>query len=47
MKKILALAFTMIIVVQVSLAQTAYTEKRELSGFSKVSFAVSGEVRMR
>ncbi len=44
MKKIFALAIIVIFTVQASQAQTAYTEKRELSGFSEVSFGVSGEV---
>lgn len=43
MKKILILAVLMIFAVQASRAQTAYTEKRQVSGFSEVSFAVSGE----
>jgi len=44
MKKIFVLAITMIFALQASQAQTTYTEKRELSGFSEVSFGVSGEV---
>lgn len=43
MKKILILAFLSIFAAQASQAQTAYTEKRQVSGFSEVSFAVSGE----
>jgi hypothetical protein len=43
MKKILIVAVLTIFAVQASHAQTAYTEKRQVSGFSEVSFAVSGE----
>ncbi|MRR22043.1 hypothetical protein EG830_03570, partial [bacterium] len=44
MKKILILAFLSIFAAQAIQAQTAYTEKRQVKGFSEVSFAVSGEV---
>ena len=44
MKKIFALAFILMLFAQASLAQTTHTEKRELTGFNEVSFAVSGEV---
>ncbi len=43
MKKILIFSFLLIFAAQASHAQTAYTEKRQVSGFSEVSFAVSGE----
>ncbi|MCU0458344.1 MAG: DUF2807 domain-containing protein [Bacteroidales bacterium] len=44
MKKITVLAILMIFAAQASQAQTAYTEKRQVSGFDEVSFALSGEV---
>jgi hypothetical protein len=44
MKKITVLAILMIFAAQASQAQTAYTEKRQVSGFHEVSFALSGEV---
>lgn len=43
MKKILILAVLTLFAAQASQAQTAYTEKRQVSGFDEVSFAVSGE----
>lgn len=44
MKKIFASAFILILFAQVSLAQTTQSEKRDLRGFSKVAFALSGDV---
>ncbi len=44
MKRIFASAFILILFAQVSLAQTTQTEKRDLRGFNKVSFALSGDV---
>lgn len=44
MKKSLVFTALLIFAVNVSQAQTAYTEKRQVSGFDEVSFAVSGEV---
>jgi hypothetical protein len=44
MKKITVLVILMIFAVQASQAQTAYKEKRQVSGFDEVSFALAGEV---
>lgn len=44
MKKIFALTVILVFAMQVSQAQTAYTERRDVSGFSQVGFAVAGEV---
>lgn len=44
MKKLFALAVLVILAVQATQAQTAYTEKRNVSGFSEVGFGVAGEV---
>ncbi|NLE35082.1 MAG: DUF2807 domain-containing protein [Bacteroidales bacterium] len=44
MKKITVLAILMIITAQAFQAQTAYKEKRQVSGFDEVSFALAGEV---
>lgn len=44
MKKNFASAFILILFAQVSLAQTTQSEKRDLRGFSKVAFALSGDV---
>ena len=44
MKKLIALAAVLLLVVQASSAQSAYSETRDVSGFSEVSFAVAGEV---
>lgn len=44
MKKITVLAILMIFAAQASQAQTAYKEKRQVSGFDEVSFALAGEV---
>jgi len=44
MKKSFALALLLVLAVQVSQAQNTYTEKRNVSGFSEVGFAVAGEV---
>ena len=44
MKRIMTFLFLMIFAAQASFAQTTYTEKRQLSGFDEVSFALSGEV---
>ena len=44
MKKVLIFSFLTIFAAQASFAQTAYTEKRQVSGFDEVAFAVSGEV---
>ena len=42
MKKVLIFSFLTIFAAQASFAQTAYTEKRQVSGFDEVAFAVSG-----
>lgn len=47
MKRILASAIIIVFALHASMAQTAYTEKRNVSGFSAVSFAVPGEVIIR
>ncbi|MEZ5019659.1 MAG: head GIN domain-containing protein [Bacteroidales bacterium] len=44
MKKITVLAILIIFAAQASQAQTAYTEKRQASGFDEVTFALAGEV---
>ncbi len=44
MKKSFALAVILVFAVQLAQAQTAYTERRDVSGFSQVGFAVAGEV---
>jgi hypothetical protein len=44
MKKSIILAALLILTVMALQAQTDYTETRDMSGFSKVSFAVAGEV---
>src|SRR5659263_106041 len=44
MKKILFLATLILLFTTVSQAQTTYSETRNLSGFSKIDFAVAGEV---
>lgn len=44
MKKSFALAAILVFVVQLAQAQTPYTERRDVSGFTAVGFAVSGEV---
>lgn len=44
MKKLFALAVLVILAVQATQAQTAYTEKRNVSGFSEVGFGVAGEL---
>jgi hypothetical protein len=44
MKKLIALATVLLLVVQASPAQTTYSETRDVSGFTKVGFAVAGEV---
>ena len=44
MKKSFAFAILSILAIQVSLAQSPYTERRDVSGFSEVGFAVAGEV---
>jgi len=44
MKKTVVFAVIMIFAVQLSQAQSTYSERRDLSGFSEVGFAVSGEV---
>lgn len=44
MKKSFALAVILAFAVQLAQAQTPYTERRDVSGFSEVGFAVAGEV---
>jgi len=44
MKKIIAFAAILLFVVQASSAQPAYSENRDVSGFTEVGFAVAGEV---
>jgi len=44
MKKSIALAAVLLLVVQASSAQSVYSETRDVSGFTEVSFAVAGEV---
>ena len=44
MKKILASALILLLASQISQAQSTQTEKRDLRGFSKVAFAISGDV---
>jgi hypothetical protein len=44
MKKSFAFAILSFLAIQVSLAQSPYTERRDVSGFSEVGFAVAGEV---
>lgn len=44
MKKIFVFTAILMFVLQASQAQTPYTERRDVSGFSEVAFAVSGEV---
>jgi len=44
MKKSFALAVLVILAVQATQAQTPYTEKRNVSGFSEVGFGVAGEL---
>lgn len=44
MKRILIFSFLTIFAARASFAQTTYTEKRQVSGFDEVTFAVSGEV---
>lgn len=44
MKKLFAFTILSVLAIQVSLAQTPYTERRDVSGFSEIGFAVAGEV---
>ena len=44
MKRIFVFGAIMIFAVQMSQAQTAYTERRDVSGFSEIGFGVAGEV---
>lgn len=44
MKRSVILAALLIVAITVLQAQTGYTETRNVSGFSKISFAVAGEV---
>ena len=44
MKKFFALAIILVFAVQVSQAQTPYSERRDVSGFTRVGFGVAGEV---
>ncbi len=44
MKKSFALAVILAFAIQVSQAQTPYTERRDVSGFTEVGFGVAGEV---
>lgn len=44
MKKIIASAFILLLAAQISQAQSTQTEKRDLRGFTKVAFALSGDV---
>jgi hypothetical protein len=44
MKKSFALAVILAFAVQLAQAQTPYTERRDVSGFSEVGFGVAGEV---
>jgi hypothetical protein len=44
MKKIFVLAVLFLFALQSSQAQTPYTERRDVSGFSEVGFGVAGEV---
>ncbi len=44
MKKSVVLAIIMIFAVQMSQAQSSYSERRDVSGFSEIGFAVAGEV---
>ncbi|TFH47920.1 MAG: DUF2807 domain-containing protein [Bacteroidia bacterium] len=44
MKKLLSLAAAMLLLSSAVIAQESYSETRDVSGFSQVSFAVAGEV---